>query len=191
MKLLKLNTIMILGLLAFSAANAHCPKSFLHQSESYCLNFEWQKAELRPQGQFVESQELSPILNFMAVPSQQRLFSKANIAVWKEGDSEHKPVYLEDLQVYPFMVMANGHSHGARSNFYYDDQQQVYVLAEMSFQEMNGGCWQIRFKSEKNAEQILSNIEVFTNLTADENYNQSLMCSICSTEPQDHPVHHH
>ena len=183
--------LFVLGLLVTVNSWAHCPFAFQSNSESYCLDLTWQKAETRPQGEFLKSQSMSPVLNPMALPSQQRLFSKALISVWKEGDTDHQPVYLADLSIYPYMVMAGGHSHGARSSFDFDDDQQVYVLSAMAFQEMSNGCWQLRLKASGFEEVVLMNIDSFTNLNVDENYNQALMCSICSSAPSNNPQHHH
>ena len=191
MKNLKLINLFVFSLFLSTSSWAHCPLAFTSNSEPYCLDVEWQKAESRPQGDFVASKSLSPFLNPTVQPSQQRLFSKAHIAVWKDGDRDHVPVYLSDLVIYPYMVMAGGHSHGARSTFVFDDDLQLYVLSAMAFQEMSEGCWQLRLKAADSDELVLMNIESFTNLTADENYNQALMCSLCSSAPTNNPQHHH
>ncbi len=185
--------IFFIPLFCFFSSNAwaHCPFEFQNKSESYCLEVDWQNAESRPQSKFIETQTPSPVLNAMTTPSSRRLFSKAHILVWKNGDVDHNAVYLPNLAIYPFMVMPGGHSHGARSNFYFDADLQLYVLAEMAFQAMSEGCWQLRLKSGSQDEQLLMNIESFSNLTADENLNQSLMCSICSSAPQTSPHHNH
>lgn len=170
----------------FSSVNAwaHCPVEFKYQSEDYCLDLQWQTGDLRQQGVYLPSTELSPVLNKRSVRPELWIYSKAHIAIWSKGDKNHAPIYLQDFKAYPFMVMAGGHSHGARSNLVYDEDLGVYVLSQMSFQEMSDGCWQIRFKaSDQGEEIILQNIEFFTNLNPTENYDQSVMCSLCQSVP--------
>jgi hypothetical protein len=80
------------------------------------------------------------------------------------------------------MVMPGGHSHPAKSQFEFDSKNGVYILSQMSFQEMHEGCWQLRLSTVDDANFIkIMDLVSFTNLDVIGNYDQSLMCSICQS----------
>lgn len=53
----------------------------------------------------------------------------SHITVWLESDPEQKLLYLPELNIFPYMVMLHGHSHGARAKLIYDDDLQTYVIS--------------------------------------------------------------
>lgn len=149
--------ILILTSLMSKMVFAHCPYEFQNEDQSYCLDVLWLNADSRQGPQFVESEFLSPYLNSMQTPSRDRLFSKAEISIWTKGDSSHTPVEIEGLEIYPYMVMKDGHHHGTKSVFEYNSIFQVYTLSQINFQDMPG-CWSLRLKTLSNEEQIILNL---------------------------------
>ncbi len=181
--------ILIFSLFTSSLVYAHCPYEFSYLDQSYCLDIEWQNAESRVNGIWSEATELSPILNSETVKSNDRLFSKAKVSIWIDGDHDHKPVEIPNLEIYPYMVMKDGMHHGARSLIEYEVSSGQYHVSQMNFQQMEG-CWSLRLKINNADENVLLNLDNFINLTLDQNYNASLMCSLCSPINQDNSIDH-
>lgn len=161
-------------------AQAHCPYAFKVDSENYCLDLKWMKSEVRDKGKFVESKDLSPVLNTTNLRPSQWSYSKAVFKVWKENDPNHQPVLWDDFEVYPFMLMIDQHSHPSRSKTVLDKSNGLYTVSEMAFQQMTGvGCWTLRLKKAEVDLGELLKIESFTNLNATENFEIMSHCSIC------------
>lgn len=174
---------------------AYCPFEFQYGDKTYCVDLEWTQGQKRIKGQYQESQEQSPYLNFLSVRPELWTYSRAYIYLWEKGVGQ-TPVYVDKVKFFPFMVMKEGHSHGAKSHLEYDVQNNRYILSQMAFQEMKEGCWQLRLKVENQEDFVLLDITDFANLTPEQNYDQSVMCSVCSTiepsssETSSEPHHH-
>lgn len=177
--------------LSFSA-QAHCPYAANINSVDYCFDYDWLAADKKTNGAYSESSEMSPYLNKKGSSPTKWLYSKATIRMWKKGDAKHAPVFLQDFIVFPYMIMAGGHHHGAASQFEYDNSAGVYILSGMSLQQMEG-CWSLRWGVATDAAkaELISNIEAYTNLTVDENKNLATFCvqdPAAETGPHEH--HH-
>lgn len=174
--------VQILSFILASMAWSMCPYEFKIKNESYCLNVDWVNGDRKVQGKWSEVSDQSPHLNSSTIRPEQWIYSKAYVDVWLASDQDQKPIYVEGLEVYPFMMMLGGHSHGAKSNWQYDLKSQRYILSQLNFQEMKNGCWQLRMKMNNEAETAIMNIDRFVNISVEANYDQSVMCSLCEAE---------
>jgi len=173
-------------------ANAHCPIALDIKSEKYCTEIEWQKGDLKSKGQFVESDVLSPYLIPMGEIPQKWIYSKAQFAIWKDGDANHLPQEIPGLRIFPYMLMTDGHHHGASYEFNYDQNLQQYVLKAVGLQSMPG-CWQLRWTTENTddftASAFLANIVTYSNLDESKNLEMAEVCADDNVVADEN--HHH
>jgi hypothetical protein len=172
-------------------SQAHCPYSIKTKSQNYCLDIQWLNSEIKVKGGWQTSPELSPYLISMGEVPQKWHYSKVQFLVWLEGDNNHKPQKIENLNIKPYMKMADGHHHQASSDFYWNDENQVYELKRLALQEMQG-CWQLDWTLEDEQlpiDNFLMNVENYTNLTESENLEMVKFCG-AESGSNTHAGHH-
>ncbi len=116
---MKLITIFSFLILSFQAS-AHCPMTF--KNSNLCAGLTWTDG---------------PNLNQT---------SSFEIMFWKKGDSNHEPVSPAfDINIYSWMIMANGHNHGGPLFDTPEVSTGIFKTEEARF-FMHGmqGYWEIR-----------------------------------------------
>jgi hypothetical protein len=184
-------TLLVKILFALSpSAQAHCPHAFTYKDQNLCADLRWEMAEV------IQGEELmSPVLNVGNPLPFQTYLSSVWVQIWEAGDSSHTLLFPEGLEPKPYMTMLNGMHHDAFANVEVDTDRGI-LLSRMKL-DMMEGCWYITLKGEDLFEMI--QIDSYTNLSAEENFQQELYCSVCSSDlprPDDgghdgHHGHHH
>jgi hypothetical protein len=144
--------VLLLFLFVSSKAFAHCPFDLEIEGEFFCADVEWLQAELKVgEGEFRKafdknsgSPVMSPQIIHMGVIGPKWLYSKAKVTIWKKGDQDHAPVLLDGLNVFPYMVMENGHHHDSAYEFKTSEEGDWYEVSKMPFHMMRG-CWALRW----------------------------------------------
>jgi len=190
-----MKTLFVAFTLMSQLASAHCPLPLNLAEDKYCLEVQWPKAEVSVQGNLQETSELSPQLIRSGTLPSQRLRSRALVAVWRNGDVEHRPVQLpEGARVFPYMVMSNGHHHSTSHTFTWLEDEELYELRNMALQEMPG-CWSLRWTSAETLDlassQLLQLISPFENLSVSENQSLVDLCQDLQDTPGDQNGHQH
>ena len=172
-----------------SIASAHCPLELDIDGTTYCGDAQWLNGERKIKGQWQETSELSPQLVAMGEIPQKWIYSKVSFVFWQKGDAHHKPVFIEDLRIFPYMHMENGHHHSTSYQEQWTDQ--TYLVSAVAFQQMRG-CWSFRWTTEVDdaleSSQALMNIVEFENLTPQENTTMASFCE--NPEPKGKMSHH-
>lgn len=158
----------------------HCPIALEIKDKTFCTEVNWLKSESKVNGNLKEELESSPQLNLDCNnPNKKRLFSKAQFQFWEKGDSTHKPVEIDRLNIFPYMMMINGEHHATTYNFTYNRSTQTYTLNEMNFMAMPG-CWSLNWSLEEGENihnsQLLTQIRSFANLNPEQNHNVEQNC---------------
>lgn len=174
-------------------SQAHCPFEINVDQQTYCLNIQWKMGDRKIQGQLTTSDQASPHLITMGTVPQKWIYSRAEFAIWKKGDSTHKPVHFKEFRIFPYMMMQNGHHHSAAYDFSYDAISNLYILSNTAFQKMKG-CWSLRWTIEDSdnlkASQKLMDITDYQNLNDAEVLVQESFCMDASpSDPDEHQGH--
>ncbi len=74
----------------------------------------------------------------------QRKFSTAHVKFFQNGDAEKKPVIIENVQVYPWMIMPMM-EHGTRPVTQKLMADNTYMVSKILLKKMHGH-WEMRFK---------------------------------------------
>lgn len=184
----------ILSLILFSQIGwSHCPTALELNGAQYCLGLEWLEAEQKVGGELQPKGTLSPIFNYMGAASEDRLYSRAVVRLWKLGDSDHTPVYFDSFRVFNYMFMSGGHHHLASMNWQWDSVEEAYIISELNFREMKGGCWVLRWTvaapdAHETSTHLMSVIQ-YSNLGAEAQSEQEMFCErlgVTSTESVGH-----
>lgn len=177
-----------------STVFAHCPISLDINGEKYCTNVHWLSSDTKIQGQFQESTLPSPHLIPNGEVPQKWAYSKADLLIWKHGDSQHAPQMPEGFRVFPYMVMENGMHHSAGYNFSWSQETETFVVQHLALQSMKG-CWSLRWttdsKDDVSTSQHLINIGDYQNLNDPDNAVMKNYCETLSEAPQGNGDHHH
>ncbi len=173
-------TLLTIG--AAASTYAHCPLELSIQGETYCTDLEWQMAQKKTNGTYVETEELSPSLIKKGTIPPLWLYSQAQMMLWKKGDPQHTPQTVPGFRVFPYMHMSNGHHHSTAYNFSLDSETLWYSISKIAFVEMPG-CWSLRWTTDSvdslEKSQTLLEIASFTNseenasITCKNNENQT------------------
>lgn len=184
----------LLFLLPLTAA-AHCPFAMEVGGTKYCYDIQWINGEQKLQGQFNDTESLSPQLVVTGTVPQKWVYSRAFINFWIEGDEDHKPVRVDNLKIFPYMEMANGHHHSTSYEFTYNNHDLRYVLQRMALQEMPG-CWSLRWTTTGNEDlessTLIQNLVEYPNLDDAKNAEMADYCAQDGTTGTDggHGGHH-
>lgn len=158
----------------------------------YCASLEWLKGDKKIKDGFVETDMEGPYQIPMKERPQKWVYSKANFHVWLKGDSTHAPVYLDGLRLFPYMMMENGHHHGAAYMFEEGSEVEGYQLSQLALHGMRG-CWSIRgtFSEEDSMETsfLVTKIMSYKNLS--EEGNAEVMGFCMNEGGGDHGGGHH
>lgn len=150
---------------------AHCPLEIKTNGTTYCTDIEWQLAEKKINGEFLESTEQSPVLIASGTIPPLWLFSKARFSFWKQGDAKHVPQEIPGIRIFPYMQMTSGHHHSTAYEFLFDSTTTSYQVKNMAFTEMEG-CWSLRWTTESQDDLSTSTtllaVTAFTNIPADQ-----------------------
>lgn len=197
--------IIFITLILTNQSFAHCPLEFEREEMTYCLSYNWQNAQIKRRGEFIDLEELSPVINKEKSQAFRRKTSTAFFKVWAKGDKDHKSVYFKNLRIFPYMQMIDGAHHDASSAVEYMqdylNEGSGYLVSQMALLDMEvGGCWSFRltFSNENKISTSvkLENIENYTNVSQERNFDLLNICEICSQEPIEgegggsHPGHH-
>jgi hypothetical protein len=168
---MKLFAIILTAIGTSSICYAHCPLNLMSNGTTYCTEIDWQPAEQKINGEFLESTTLSPILIAAGTVPPLWLFSKARFSFWKLGDATHTPQEVPGLRIFPYMHMNGGHHHSTAYEFSFDSGTTSYQVKNMAFTEMDG-CWSLRWTTESQDDSSASTellaVTVFTNVAVDQ-----------------------
>lgn len=179
----------------FSLAN--CPYPFENMGKKYCLDIQWESAELKNKGLFEPTNKMSPYQISMGAIPQKWVYSQAHFHIWAQGDKNHTPVHLPQLRVFPYMHMTNGHHHSTSYDFFYAQEEELYVLRRVALRQMSG-CWSLRWtthtEDSKSDSDFLLNITNYSNIKELGVENQEQLCQKFeedSDSNDDHGNGHH
>ncbi len=188
--------ILSLSFLPFFA-HAHCPHEIGVDNQIYCVAVEWLEGERKINGQFESTTFPSPHLITEAEKTipQKWIYSKADITLWKKGDSNHEPQSIKNFRVFHYMFMASGmHHDGGTYDFSQDPESGVYRIQSLAFQKMRG-CWSLRWTTaaEDNVDTSapLMLISRFSNLSHEENAMAESLCGYPQPVESPAPQHEH
>ncbi|MCJ8275330.1 MAG: hypothetical protein MJK18_00705 [Bdellovibrionales bacterium] len=197
-----MHKLILTFLFSTSIASAHCPVEMETQHGIYCADLSWNSGQSKVGGNFVDIDEVSPLLSNNPIP-QKWLYSSLSLYIWEKGDSSHTLVELNDLNLFPYMEMAMNHSHSASHKFEYDEVTGSYRLSQWRMQEMSG-CWSLRWTQDTSMDiddsssvlsqsQLLTNVTGYTNVSEEKNETMASFCTNGggSGEHGSHHDHHH
>ncbi len=154
---------------------AHCPNSFTFNDQTFCADFEWEKTDIL-KGKSL----MSPVLNSSAQKPFEQHLSKFWLNIWASGDTNHKVLFFEDLEIDPFMLMSHIPHHGGELKgdikFVKD---RGYFISGVNFVKMQG-CWSIAIENDQFFHLIL--IAHFKNLDEKQNFEQNKLCTLLHEE---------
>ncbi len=191
-------SLLMMGLFS-AAASAHCPEAFKVNQKKFCLTVEWEFGEKRTNGVFETSGNLSPYAIKQGEAPPTWIYSRALVSVWADGDTEHKPVKLDNFKVFPYMYMDDGKHHPATYKFTYDEANGAYMLSSMALHKM-AGCWSLRWTTDSSenlsTSKPLMDIIQYSNFSEKENKEAEAFCkslnkSAAPTAPASGGHHHH
>lgn len=180
-------TLLTIG--SAASTYAHCPLELNIKEETYCTDIEWQMAQKKTNGMYVETEELSPSLIKKGTTPPLWFYSQAQMMLWKKGDPQHTPQTVPGFRVFPYMHMSNGHHHSTAYDFSLDSETLWYSISKIAFVEMPG-CWSLRWTTDSvdslETSMILMDITSFANSEG----NASVNCKN-NESPTDQGLEHH
>lgn len=84
--------------------------------------------------------------------------SKFQVNFWEKGDQYHEPISpAYDIDIYSWMIMENGHSHGGPQMSYQEVSQGIFEVNDARF-FMGGmrGFWEVRIELFNDLNQSIS-----------------------------------
>ena len=113
----------------FSVSAMNC--DFYFESEDLCANFEWTKG---------------PVLNE---------YSSFEVSFFNEGDSSQTVSPISNINIFTWMVMDNGHSHGGPTIHVEEVQPGVFIVDDAKF-FMHGmkGHWLVKMQLKTGTDLI-------------------------------------
>jgi len=162
-------------------AKAHCPNEFNHNNKKLCADIKWEKTDVERGATL-----MSPILNDENTLPFDTHYSNFWLQIWEKDDSNHTLIFLNDLEVQPFMLMLGMPNHSGFAQVT-QNPELGYGLRTV-FIKMRG-CWSLSLKISEFFHII--KIESYNNLNYDENFEQMSICSLCSTPETSENIEHH
>lgn len=173
--------IIALLVLVPSLSYAVCPIAINVNGQEYCTEVQWQKGERQIRGKSQISEQYSPhmIVRSLGQTPLLWVYSGARFQFWKKEDTRQQPQFIENLIIFPFMRMKNGHHHSTASDFYWDEPSAAYEVKGIAFYEMDG-CWSLRWTlgdpNDIEHSGLLLNVFTFKNLSDEQNQLVAKFC---------------
>ncbi|MAF90081.1 MAG: hypothetical protein CL674_02325 [Bdellovibrionaceae bacterium] len=185
---------LILGLFLLpQIALAHCPNSIFFQGKEYCTMVQWSAASIPDHWNVAGGSMPSPYLIPMRTNPKKHIFSNVSFQIWEKGDASHSPVQIENLHIFPYMIMDNSMNHSTKFSNHFDKETGTYVLENIAFHQMKG-CWSFRYTFTDDlrleSSEFLTGISEFVNLSKEEQSALASKCENQSTSPS-HGHHNH